>query len=85
MNLKQYRDAAGFTQRDLGELLGVTATTVSRWERGEREPSFDYLLQLSDLFGVTVDALLRKESEAANDDPTCETASKAGAQTPAES
>lgn len=32
------RRTAGITQAELGEALGVTATTVSRWERGERQP-----------------------------------------------
>jgi transcriptional regulator with XRE-family HTH domain len=32
------RRLAGITQADLGRALGVTSTTISRWERGEREP-----------------------------------------------
>jgi transcriptional regulator with XRE-family HTH domain len=32
------RRIAGITQAELGEALGVTSTTISRWERGERQP-----------------------------------------------
>jgi transcriptional regulator with XRE-family HTH domain len=32
------RRVAGITQAELGGALGVTSTTISRWERGERQP-----------------------------------------------
>jgi DNA-binding transcriptional regulator YiaG len=32
------RRVAGISQAELGRAIGVTSTTVSRWERGERQP-----------------------------------------------
>lgn len=39
------RVAAGASQADLAEILGVHRETVSRWERGERRPSGEHLLR----------------------------------------
>jgi transcriptional regulator with XRE-family HTH domain len=38
--LKQVRTALGLTQRQFGDLLRVEASTISRWEKGERVPMF---------------------------------------------
>ena len=45
--LRQRRRALGLTQAALGAALGVTATTVARWERGERVPMTPRVLQLA--------------------------------------
>lgn len=47
--LKEAREAAGLTQAQAAEALGVHELTVSRWERGDREPggkNFDEALRL---------------------------------------
>ena len=36
--VRKMRKGAGISQRELGALLGVSETTVARWERGERKP-----------------------------------------------
>lgn len=56
--LKQLRDAAMLTQSDLAEKLHVTRQAVSRWENNETVPGTDLLVRLSEVFGVSVDALL---------------------------
>ncbi len=56
--LKQLRDAAMLTQSDLAEKLHVTRQAVSRWENDETVPGTDLLVRLSEVFGVSVDALL---------------------------
>lgn len=45
-------------QRNLEELLNLRSGTVSQYERGLREPGFDMLLAIADLFDTTVDYLL---------------------------
>ncbi len=56
--IAQLRKEAGLTQEQLGQKLGVTNKTVSRWERGNYMPDLDCCLLLSETFGVTVNELL---------------------------
>ena len=58
-NLRRLRKAAGLTQEALAEKLHLTGQAVSRWETGDGYPEITLLPTLSDLLGVTVDALLR--------------------------
>lgn len=68
--LRALRLARGFSrQQDLAEKLGVTQTTVSRWEAGEAEPTTEALLALAELLKVPVNELL-KASDAVQDDKT---------------
>lgn len=57
--LRQLRSAAGYSQELLADRLGVSRQAVSKWETGTAEPSTANLLALADLYGVTVDELLR--------------------------
>ncbi|MDX2029682.1 MAG: XRE family transcriptional regulator [Blastocatellia bacterium] len=57
MNLQELRKRAGLTQGELARQLGVDASLLSRWERGEREPSFAQRMELARRLGVTVDYL----------------------------
>lgn len=56
------RKAFGLTQEQLGERLGVTNKTVSRWETGRYMPDLDKLQELASLLGVSVDDLLAAEA-----------------------
>ena len=53
------RDSAGMTQVELAEKLGVTDRAVSKWENGDNYPDITLLPVISDVFGVTIDHLLR--------------------------
>lgn len=57
--LKEQRTGHNLSQEQLAEKLHIARQSISKWERGEAYPSIGMLLQLSDLFGVTVDELLR--------------------------
>ncbi len=59
--IAQLRKEKGLTQRELAEHLNVTDKTVSHWERGESSPDISALPILADVFGITVDELLRVE------------------------
>ena len=59
--LYELRKEKGLTQSEVAERLGVTNKAVGKWETGETFPETAQLLPLSDLFGVTVDELLRGE------------------------
>ena len=67
--LMALRKKNGMSQEDLAEQLGVSRQAVSRWELGATLPDAPNLLKLSDIFGVTVDYLLRDECEGEGDVP----------------
>ena len=51
----------GMTQEKLAERMGVSRQTVSKWETGEATPDVDKLLELSEFFSCTLDALLKED------------------------
>lgn len=57
-NIRSYRKGLGLTQEQLAERLGITLGTVSKWERGSSEPDLSYVMELAELFHVSVDALI---------------------------
>lgn len=61
MRIGELRERAGLTKTQLADRLGVDLSTVCKWETGENRPMADGLLQLSDLFGCTIDELFARE------------------------
>lgn len=59
--LQDLRKKRGMTQELLAEKLGVTRQTISKWERGESTPDFEYLIKISEWFQVPTDYLLKGE------------------------
>ncbi len=57
----QLRGKAGLSQGKLAEKIGVSRQSVSKWETDASIPELEKLVQLSDLFGVTLDELVRQE------------------------
>ena len=55
------RKEKGLTQEQLGEALGVTNKTVSRWENGNYMPNVEMLSLLSKEFGVSINELISGE------------------------
>ena len=53
------RKAAGMTQEQVAERLGVSPQAVSKWESGAADPSTSNLLALAKLFGVSAEELLK--------------------------
>ncbi len=56
--ISQKRKEKGYTQNQLGELLGVTGKTISRWETGKYMPDLSLLIPLSELLSISVHELL---------------------------
>ena len=57
-NISAYRKRLGWTQAGLAEQLNYSDKAVSKWERGESVPDVQTLVQLAELFDVTVNDLL---------------------------
>ncbi len=47
-----YRKKCGLTQEKLGELCGVTASCISRWENDNLHPKRENILQLAEIFDI---------------------------------
>ena len=56
--IKQLRQRANFTQKELAKKLNITRSSVNAWEMGISAPSTQYVLELSDLFKVSTDYIL---------------------------
>lgn len=52
------RKEAGLTQKELAEKLKMNSVTYLHYEKGQREPPIDTLIQFADFYSVTVDFLL---------------------------
>ena len=57
----------GLTQQAAADLFGISLRGYCRWEKGEREPSFSDLADISRALGVTTDYLLGLSDEARAD------------------
>ena len=69
-NIARLRTEKGWSQGDLADALDVSRQSISKWETDGSVPELDKLLKLSDLFGVTLDELVRGEgSEPENTAP----------------
>jgi len=59
--IKNLREQAGHTQSDLAKLLGVSRTSVTGWENGTNSPIATHLIELSKIYGRSVDYMLGLE------------------------
>ena len=57
------RKKNGWSQEDLAEKLGVSRQSVSKWESAQAIPDMKKILQLSEVFGVSTDYLIKDEIE----------------------
>ncbi len=64
--LIRLRKKSGMTQEELAERMDVSRQAVSKWESGQTVPDLAKIVQLSELFGVTTDYLLKDEIEDAD-------------------
>lgn len=64
MRLADMRKRVNLKQVDVGKSVGVAQNAVSQWESGETRPSFDKLLTLAKLYGVSTDEIIQAIQEA---------------------
>ena len=69
MNIKtanrlcELRKKHGLSQEDLADKLGVSRQAISKWERSESSPDTDNLIELSKIYGISLDELLNGDEE----------------------
>lgn len=61
-NISALRQMNNMTQAELGEKLNYSDKAVSKWERGESVPDISVLVEIAELFGVTLDALVKADN-----------------------
>lgn len=57
-NIRNMRKQRGMMQEQLAEALDVSTGAVSKWERGVAVPDLSYIVEMADLFGVSMDVLV---------------------------
>lgn len=61
--IRELRKKAGYSQKDLADILGVGQTAISAWEIGRNEPRISTYFLLSKFFGCSLDYIMGYESE----------------------
>lgn len=59
-NLIRLRDREGWSQEQLAEKIGVSRSTVAKWESGKGIPKIENLVVLCDIFQVSIDSIIRQ-------------------------
>lgn len=63
--VRQYREQAGYTQSELGDMVGARRETILHLENGRYNPSLKLAMDIAKVFGVTVEELFMfTDSEA---------------------
>ena len=57
MTLEAARVNAGLTQKQVCDAIDISLTTIGLWERGDRMPTVDKAIALSELYGVPLDCI----------------------------
>ncbi len=68
--LFELRKSHGLSQEELAERIGVSRQAVSKWERSEASPDTDNIIELSKIYGISLDELVhgKKDSAEGSDD-----------------
>ncbi len=59
--IRTLRERQGLSQGELANQVGVSRTHINKLESGSKSPSTKLMLKLADVFGTTIDALMRDE------------------------
>ena len=60
--IKQLRIKRGYTQEDVANMLGVSKSTISYYEKNARIPRIDHLMHLANILNEKIDVLLNDDS-----------------------
>ena len=62
-NLRLLRTKHRLSQKEIGDIVGLTPQSISKWENNVAEPDKESLIKLSKYFGVSIDYLLGNSTE----------------------
>lgn len=66
--IQTLRMQKGMSQENLAEQVCVSRQAVSKWELDQSIPDLDYVIQISEIFGVSVDYLVKEDCENSTND-----------------
>lgn len=61
--IRELRTEYGLTQADLAKKVGVSKATITSYESDLRQPSYDVLIKLANIFKVSIDSILLNRAE----------------------
>lgn len=61
--LKLLRKQNGYSQEELADKMGIARQTISKWENGQAVPELSGLILLSELYGVTIDRMVKENDD----------------------
>ena len=62
-NLRRYMESRGKTQKELAEIVGVSAPTIHDWLKGSKLPRMDKVERLANYFGILKSDLIEEKNE----------------------
>lgn len=62
-NLQRYIAESGKTQKEIADIIGVSAPTLNEWVSGKKFPRIDKIQKLADYFGILKSDLIEEKSE----------------------
>ena len=62
-NLKKYMEIKGITQKELAEIIGVSAPTMNEWLQAKKYPRIDKIEKLANYFNILKSDLIEEKSE----------------------
>ncbi|OFI48970.1 hypothetical protein BG261_04725 [Floricoccus tropicus] len=65
--VKEERLKSNLTQEELSKILNVSRTAVSNWEVGRNYPDLDTLVEISNYFDISLDTLIKEDTEVVKD------------------
>lgn len=66
--IKKRRIEMGYTQQDIGDMLGVSKVSVCGYETGTRTPTMAIFIKLSEILDVSIDYMLGKDYKTVNEE-----------------
>lgn len=62
IRLKELRHKSNLSQTALSNILGIPKGSISQWENGAREMSYDTLIKFADFYGCSIDYILGRDA-----------------------
>lgn len=66
--LRDIRKEKGFTQKELGNMLGITPQMIAQYESGKRKPKLETLQRIAEALGISWEIFMDEDEPTGNSD-----------------